>query len=177
MVDANATFVSHPAPTDFMGLFELSLLRYPPDFVIGPKDLPKLNIGSGFKLIDGTIALDLPDYDANTMLLPYDDETVGTIYALGMLDHIRDVPKFLADCQRVLAPGGVLNIFVPYYSSNMAAEDLYHFNRFTENTWKVLFHNKTWDNGVDWKFSIGLNIICGVVERNMSLITQLIRTA
>jgi SAM-dependent methyltransferase len=39
--------------------------------------------------------------------LPLPDEQVGIVYARQVLHHVRDLPRFLAECARVLRPGGV----------------------------------------------------------------------
>ena len=90
----------------------------------------------------------------------------------------------LLEFQRVLMPLGIVNIVVPYYTSQMQAHDLTHKHVFCEDTWKNLFaqpYYVRYSDGeesepLEWKFNIGTNVIIGVVERNLALLTQLIRT-
>lgn len=50
-----------------------------------------------------------------TRRIPFPDELVGAIYSGEMLEHFTydDGQKFLAECYRVLQPGGVLRLRVP----------------------------------------------------------------
>lgn len=135
-----------------------------------------LNLGSGNKIIPGAIPLDYPEWDADCDYIPYKDNSVSQIHAYHFFEHCKYPAKVLQDCQRVLISGGHINICVPYYSSQMAAHDLDHKHFFTEETWKTLFKNPYYDkNKIEWKFRIGFNMICGIVERNMCLLTQLKR--
>jgi SAM-dependent methyltransferase len=146
-----------------------------PPVLGGP--MRRLNLGAGSKVIPGTEPLDLPEWDADKMTLPVRDESVSEIYALHFLEHVKDPIKVLRECQRVLYPGGVLNIVVPYYNASIAAMDLDHKHAFNEDTWKTLFSNQYYDkNSVGWKFRVHFNLIAGIVERNLALFTQLVRT-
>jgi SAM-dependent methyltransferase len=163
-------------PVDLSSLFFTAMLRTIPSFSPGRTELFKLNIGAGFKHIENTIVLDLP-WNAETDDIPFDDNSVGVIHCYGMLDHISNIPRFMKECQRVLAPGGTMNISVAFYKSSLAFEDPYHKSWFTETTWSKLFQKQYWDpDGFEWKFRIGINLIIGVTERNLIVLTQLLRT-
>lgn len=165
-------------PTTMMDLFEIASNRPQNNFSLGRPGLERLNIGAGFKYIEATQILDLPKWNAETDPIPYDDETVGVIYCIGMLDHISNVPKFLKECQRVLAPGGTLNISVAHVKSNMAWDDIYHKTWFTEDTWKKIFTPTYWEpDYFEWKLRVNCNMIMGIVERNLFILTQMIREA
>ena len=47
--------------------------------------------------------------------IPHPDATVDVVYSSHMIEHLdrREVRRFLAECRRVLKPGGVLRIVVP----------------------------------------------------------------
>lgn len=163
-------------PGDLSSLFYAAMLRSIPDFSPGRRDLPGLNIGAGNKFIGETIVLDLPTWDANFDDLPFHNNSVGNIYCFGTLDHIVDVPRVMKEFQRVLASGGVLNISVAFYKSQLAWEDPYHKSWFTETTWSKLMEKQYWTpDDFNWKFRIGINIIIGVAERNLIVLTQLIK--
>ena len=163
-------------PTDLSSFFYVAMLREVPEFSPGIPGLRKFNIGAGNKLIANTEVLDLPKYNADEDSIPADDESVGVIYCLGTLDHLKEIPFFMKECQRVLAPGGVMNISVAFYKSNLAWEDPYHRSWFTENTWKKLFEKQYWlPDNFEWRFRIGINLIIGVQERNVIVLTQLIK--
>tara|TARA_Y100000310_G_scaffold297008_1_gene329703 strand:- start:327 stop:818 length:492 start_codon:yes stop_codon:yes gene_type:complete len=135
-----------------------------------------LNLGAGNKLISGTIPLDYPGWDGETDDLPFDDEGVDHIFAFHFFEHLNNPVRCLYDCQRVLKPNGTLNIVVPYYTSQIAYQDLDHKKFFCVETWRTLFRNPYYDkNSLEWEFEIGLNVIIGVVERNLALMTQLIK--
>lgn len=135
-----------------------------------------LNIGAGKKHVAGSIPLDFPEWDADYQRIPYNDEVVAGIHCYHFLEHCARPVAVLLEFQRVLRVGGCANIVVPYYNSSMQAQDLDHKARYCETTWKTLFTNPYYDkNRVDWKFAVGTNVIMGVVERNLCLVTQLIK--
>jgi hypothetical protein len=139
----------------------------------------KLNLGAGNKVIPGTVGLDLPEWDGDTDPIPYPDGAVAVIHAYHFLEHLVNPVKMLTECQRVLRPWGVMNIVVPYYTSQMMAHDLTHKHAFCEETWKTTFRNPYYTQAGSpekWKWEIRLNVIIGIVERNLCLMTQLIRT-
>jgi SAM-dependent methyltransferase len=177
MKDAKMTNKTlHEQPNDLHSFFQVAMNRQIPAFSPGRQDLIKLNVGAGLKHISDTEILDLPEWNAEKEPMPYEDDTVGVIYALGFLDHISNVPGFLKECQRVLAPGGTLNVSVAYYNSQMAHEDLYHKSWFAEGTWRNLMQNEWWSaDEFKWKLTIGMNVIMGIVERNLCLLTQFIK--
>ncbi len=134
----------------------------------------KLNLGAGNKKIPGTVPLDFPEWDADTQQLPYADESISGVHAYHFLEHCEHPIKVLIEIQRVLCRGGLLNICVPYYNSQMAAHDLDHKHQFCEETWRVLFSNPYYDKyRVDWKLKVRTNVIIGIVERNLALLTQM----
>ena len=134
----------------------------------------ELNLGAGNKKILHATPLDYPDWNADTDHIPYTDGSVSQIHAYHFLEHCKHPVKVLQECQRVLNPGGHMNICVPYYSAAIASQDLDHKHFFTEETWKTLFSNQYYNkNKIEWKFKIGFNMICGIVERNLCLLTQL----
>ena len=45
--------------------------------------------------------------------LPFRDGTVGAVVFLDLLEHVPDPDEMLAECARVLVPGGVLHYFLP----------------------------------------------------------------
>lgn len=135
-----------------------------------------LNVGAGNKLIEGTIPLDYPTWDADKQPIPCMDEDISGIHAYHFLEHCQYPVQMLQEFQRVLIPGGIVNIVVPYYNAQIQAHDLDHKHFFCEDTWKILFKNPYYDkNRIHWEFSVGFNVICGIAERNLVLLTQLIK--
>lgn len=156
-------------------LFRVGMARDIPNLRPMPTGT-KLNLGAGKKLIAGSIALDYPDWDADHHRIPFQDGVISGIHCYHFLEHVRQPILMLEEFQRVLRPGGVVNIVVPYYTSQMQAQDLDHKHCFCETTWDNIFANKYYKKyPVDWQFEVGTNIIIGIVERNVCLMTQLIR--
>jgi ubiquinone/menaquinone biosynthesis C-methylase UbiE len=159
----------------FEDLFWFAMDRDVPRVLPMPEGI-HLNVGAGNKKIDGAIPLDYPDWNGEIDPLPFESGSVSGIHAYHFLEHISDPVRMLQEFQRVLKIGGVVNICVPYYNSQMFAHDLDHKHAFCEETWKILFNNPYYNkNRIEWKFKIGFNMICGIVERNTALITQLVR--
>jgi len=138
-----------------------------------------LNVGAGNKLIPGTTVLDLPRWNADTDPIPFDDATVSGIHAYHFLEHVHRPADVLWEFQRVLKVHGFVNICVPYYNAQCQAQDLDHKHAFCEETWRNLFVNpyysRRWDARGPWQFLIRTNVIMGLVERNLVLLTQLIK--
>ena len=133
-----------------------------------------LNLGAGNKKIAGSIPLDYPEWDADLDDLPFEDETVSMIHAYHFLEHCQDPIHILHECQRVLVPGGHINIVVPYYNSSMMAHDLDHKHSFCEDTWENTFNCSYYNKRpIQWKMKVHFNVIIGIVERNLCLMTQL----
>ena len=159
---------------DINRLFNLGMDRYIPQPLPDNDKGVILNLGAGNKMIDQSIPLDYPDWDADQDPIPFENSTVSMIHAYHFLEHCADPVHVLHECQRVLMPGGHINIIVPYYNSQMAAQDLDHKSQFCEMTWKTTFDNPYYDKRpIQWELKIHLNVIIGIVERNICLLTQL----
>ena len=81
----------------------------------------KLNIGCGRRYHADWINLDLTSRDASVVQwdiiegLPFADNSLHAVYHSHVLEHLRpgDGERLMAECFRVLAPGGVLRVVVP----------------------------------------------------------------
>lgn len=158
----------------------LRLGAFRPEIPDWEPDVPglTLNLGPGKKPIKNAVPLDWPAWNADTMPIPYDDETVSNIYMIHFLEHVKNPVVMLRECSRVLLPGGHLNIVVPYWRTESAHSDLDHKSWWTEDSFNRLFASQYYDknNISDWRFKVGMNIIAGIVERNLMVLAQLIRT-
>jgi SAM-dependent methyltransferase len=57
------------------------------------------------------IDMDTPGY--NGQQLPFANQSVGTVHASHLLEHIADYGQFFREAMRVLAPGGTLILMLP----------------------------------------------------------------
>lgn len=159
-------------------VFKLGMKRDIPELLSDEQfeGLYRINLCAGNSVIEGTEVVDYPQWDADKDMLPFESETVSFIHAYHCFEHFKEPVKVLQECQRVLVPGGVIQIVVPYYSSQLQAHDLDHKHAFSEDTWKTLLRNQYYDkNKIEWKLRIHANFIMGVVERNIALFTQLVK--
>ena len=85
-------------------------------------DLMLLNLGCGMHYHPAWVNLDIQPAEKAVIQhnlaeepLPFEDKSCAAVYHSHVLEHIppASVPAFIAECFRVLAPGGVLRIAVP----------------------------------------------------------------
>jgi SAM-dependent methyltransferase len=105
----------------------------------------KLNLGCGKKKMNGYINVDInlnvkPDIlcDLNRNPYPFKSETASYILMDNVLEHLDDIISVLKECYRILKPGGILEIRVPYWFSRGAHQDPTHKHFFTENSFDFL---------------------------------------
>ena len=139
-----------------------------------------LNLGAGKKLIPGTIPLDADrGWWGGKNPIPFENGDVDGIYAYHFLEHLdkKDLLALLKECQRVLRPGGLFNIAVPWWASEISHQDLDHKSFFSEQSLGNLFKNQYYDGTMprDWHFTIRSTMIMGLVQRNMVVMMQLER--
>ena len=141
-----------------------------------------LNLGAGEQKIPNAINYDLPDWDASKDIIPKDDNSVNSIHAHHLLEHLsgEEAIAFLIECQRVLVPGGKMLVTVPYYKSDLAHQNLDHKSFWDLETLKDLFDNDYYDkriifNRSEWKLEVLASFIIGITTRNIALIYQLVK--
>lgn len=163
---------------DIHSLFQMGMSRVLPRIVPFPPG-EVLNLGAGRKVlpIEAT-PLDLPEWNA-WHVIPRDDGTVAGVLAFHFLEHLAPVLviKTISEIDRVLMSGGSALIVVPYYSSQMQAQNLDHRSAFCEETWRNLLTDETYAREYEraGNLRVGLNLVCGIVERNLCLMTQLVK--
>jgi SAM-dependent methyltransferase len=167
------------SPFTIQVLFALGMKREVPELLRPREGELALNLGPGNSPIAGTVALDLPDWDATKMPIPCDAGIVDTIFAFHFLEHFtgEQVIRILRECERVMRPGATMNVIVPHRLSQMAFQDLDHKSFWTEETWKELFSNPFYNKNREapWRLHVRVNLIIGLVERNIALMTQLVK--
>ena len=135
-----------------------------------------LGSGSGLKTIHNCIDIDYPEWDANKDRLPFEDNSIDVVRSYHFLEHIKNAKFVLEEVDRVLKPGGIMNNVVPYANSNAQFSSLDHVSFFNEKTFHRLFNEKTYKN-TDYNFKLKVHAqwIIGIVERNLCLMTQLVK--
>ena len=109
----------------------------------------KLNIGSGFRKMDGYINVDnfeecKPDVLMNLEETPwsFESNSVSEITAIHVLEHLgeqRDVFfNIIKEIYRVLRNDGIIKISVPFYMHPTFYTDPTHVRSFTSGTFKML---------------------------------------
>lgn len=100
----------------------------------------KLNLGCGTDIREGWVNLDsanIPGVDVvhNIQLLPlpFGNNAFDEVLCNDILEHI-DYPPVLKDIHRILAPGGVVHIRVPHFTSKNNAIDPQHIRQFSIET-------------------------------------------
>ena len=90
-------------PFDLEELFWLGMDRNIPTLQNQSKGLA-LNLGAGNKVIEDTIPLDYPNWDADIEPLPFVAGEVGVIHAYHFLEHIKNSVAMLQEFQLVRVP-------------------------------------------------------------------------
>lgn len=86
----------------------------------GSERLRIVDLGAGGRRISaGTIALDFvagPDTDVvgDVHRLPFADGTLDLVFATGLFEHVADERGVIAEIHRVLRPGGLVHVEVPF---------------------------------------------------------------
>lgn len=103
----------------------------------------KLNIGAGTDILPGWINHDvatLPNidcvHDLNVRPWPWESGSVSEIKIYDVLEHLDDLIPSLEEIWRILEPGGICRVSVPYWNSWCAAADPTHRRAFHEITFQ-----------------------------------------
>lgn len=108
--------------------------------------------------------------------LPWEDGSVGGIFAVNILEHLWDPRPIMEECARVLAPGCPLNIVVPHGSHGIYLQDLDHKKPFILDSWNNWLNNQYWGpDRSNLNLRIGANFKFAIKEQNVNIITQLIK--
>lgn len=138
-----------------------------------------LEFGPGASPVPGAMGLEYPKWNGEMDAIPWPDESVDGIYAFHFFEHLpgTSVIRLLREVERVLRPGGILTAVVPYYRSQFAFQDFDHKSIWTEENWKILFGTPYYSKNREtpWRLRVHFNLIIGIVERNLALMSQLIK--
>jgi SAM-dependent methyltransferase len=166
----------------FQDFFQDAMKRSLPDLLDPPPGIAFDLGASGYYTMKGALALGLPIWSFPRDAIPAKDDSVAIIHAYHFMEHLSgdDAIKFLREAERVLIEGGILNYCVPYHKTGLQAQDLTHKSVWNEDVFENLFNNTHYDPAGDpreWLLKVHFQIIAGVVERNLALIGQLVKTA
>jgi len=118
-----------------------------------------LNLGAGNKLVKGAVQHDRTKHrpeidvvwDLNDLPWPWPDNSFDMIVACAVLEHLKiNLIESVNECWRILRPGGVLHVKLPYWNSDNSYRDPTHYWRFDLRTCD-LFDPKT-KYGHDYQF-------------------------
>jgi SAM-dependent methyltransferase len=103
-----------------------------------------LDLGSRQRVRPDAITLDIeegPDVDVvgDGHYLPFPDETFDYVWSNAVLEHVRDPARVAAEIGRVLKPGGLAIVNVPFLENVHNWPDDYY--RYTPNGLRVLFRD------------------------------------
>ena len=111
------------------------------------KDAKKLNLGCGTDIKPDWVNLDsshLPGvdivHDIAALPLPFPDGQFEEILCRDILEHL-DYAPVLRDIHRIMAPGGLLRIRVPHFTSKHNFIDPTHKRLFSVNTFDFFVKN------------------------------------
>ena len=136
----------------------------------------KINIGSGYKKIDGFLNLDNdpivnPDHRVDLENANFDflaDNSVDEVIASHILEHIgTGYIKLMKEIYRVCCDGAVIHITFPHHRSDWYADDPTHVRPLTANSFKLFskkyinYHIENYgsSNGMAIKENIDFEII------------------
>jgi SAM-dependent methyltransferase len=110
---------------------------------IAENELLGINLGSGnIKISEDVINLDIFPYSNVDIVcdiekLPLRNETVGVVFNIAVLEHVKNPEAVVREIHRVLSPGGIVVSFVPFIQAFHASP--YDYSRRTYEGMKVLY--------------------------------------
>ena len=105
-----------------------------------------LNLGAGNRIIENAVNHDLrkhrPEidvaHDLNRLPWPWEDGKFEKVRAMSVLEHLdADLLASIDECWRILVPGGVLHIRVPYWRHETCWRDPTHRRGYTMETFDI----------------------------------------
>jgi len=110
---------------------------------------------AGQPLMKGVFQLDLADADFESVY-PTLIGRFDTVFALNVVEHIRNDGLAIANARRLLKPGGLLIILVPAFQVlyNGFDKELEHFRRYTRRSVKNLLRTQGLEVVTSWYFNL-----------------------
>lgn len=103
------------------------------------RSLERLHLGCGNEILPGWINHDLVPlpgvdvvHDLHDYPWPFEDGRFAEVRMYHVLEHLEDPVRVIEELHRILAPGGILRVRVPYWNSPDWATDPTHRTPFNE---------------------------------------------
>jgi ubiquinone/menaquinone biosynthesis C-methylase UbiE len=118
--------------------------------------LSRLNVGAG-DTEWGDVRLDIGHTSSVTVLgdmhaLPFTTDTFDEVLLDNVLEHTSETTAVLSEVHRVLRPGGVAYVFVPYYNAVGAYMDPTHRSFFSEGTFEYFSTSSRYAHYSEFEF-------------------------
>jgi len=118
----------------------------------------RLNVGAG-DTEWGDVQLDVERTEQVTLLgdmhsLPFETGSCSEVLLDNVLEHSPDTTGILREVHRVLRPGGIAYVFVPYYNAHGAYADPTHRAFFSEGTFEYYTSDSEYDHYADFEFEL-----------------------
>jgi len=106
-------------------------------------------------LVEGVFQIDLSDSDFERRYASIIG-SFDTVFALNVVEHIKDDKLAILNCKKLLAQGGHLIILVPAWQLlyNGFDRELEHFRRYTKKTVKSLLQSQNFEISRTWYFNL-----------------------
>ncbi len=101
----------------------------------------KLNLGCGDDIRTEYVNLDIVSmpgvdvvHDLRVTPLPFQENEFEEIFTSHCLEHLPNFVDIMQELWRITKPNGIIDIYVPYFASELAFRDPTHVNFFTYKT-------------------------------------------
>lgn len=99
-------------------------------------NLIKLNLGCGTDIKIGFENVDIKDFDIDSGVFPYEDNSVGFVWAHHILEHMTDLIRVMKEIYRVCIDGAQIDIVVPLAHTLWDVANPTHHIRFNHKTFE-----------------------------------------
>lgn len=120
----------------------------------------KLSVGCGHDARDGWTNLDLAPlpgvdvvHDLDDLPLPFEDDSFDYIDCIDILEHVREFPDVVRELHRITAPGGVVHVEGPHFTSYTWPTDPTHRRAFAINTFEFFARSSMHERDYYFDFS------------------------
>lgn len=118
----------------------------------------KLNLGCGKRILGGYVNVDIVPGEGVDVVadlnkrFPFPDDHAYFILATDFLEHVEDPIFCMKEIHRILKPGGIVEITIPYYNS-ANAYSLHHKTIFRPDWYKLFLKERGNKNSLDsWDY-------------------------